>query len=256
MPTNENIALGRPCWVDLNSAKLSDVKPFYTALFNWDYQEMGEEFGNYNIVSGKHGPVGGAMQHDPAFMGPEPAGWSHYFAVEDAQKTLDAVATAGGQQTVPPMAVADQGAMAEGIDTTGAGFGIWQQGTLKGFAAWGEHGYPAWFELRTGDADKAVEFYKSILPVSVGDSESAEDMKYFTLDVDGEQSAGVWETTEGLKAGDAAKWFVYFSVDDTDAAVALVQEQGGSVVTEAMDSPYGRLATVADPAGAVFIIVS
>ena len=36
---------------------------------------------------------------------------------------------------------------------------------------------------------------------------------------------------------------------DTDAALARVVDLGGSIVTPAQDTPYGRLATAADPTG-------
>ena len=42
------------------------------------------------------------------------------------------------------------------------------------------------------------------------------------------------------------------ALDDADAAVSNVQALGGSVVQAAEDTPYGRLATVADPSGAQF----
>jgi predicted enzyme related to lactoylglutathione lyase len=41
-------------------------------------------------------------------------------------------------------------------------------------------------------------------------------------------------------------------VDDVDASVARIKSLGGSVVVEATDTPYGKLATVTDPAGAEF----
>jgi hypothetical protein len=43
---------------------------------------------------------------------------------------------------------------------------------------------------------------------------------------------------------------------DTDSQVAAVTNNGGSVVRPAEDSPYGRLATVADNQGAVFSLIS
>ena len=43
---------------------------------------------------------------------------------------------------------------------------------------------------------------------------------------------------------------------DTDAAVARAVELGGSVVAPAWDSPYGRMAVVADDQGAVFAVMS
>ena len=44
--------------------------------------------------------------------------------------------------------------------------------------------------------------------------------------------------------------------DDVDKTVALVTENGGKVVRDAEDTPYGRLAAVADPTGAGFNLSS
>jgi len=45
---------------------------------------------------------------------------------------------------------------------------------------------------------------------------------------------------------------VYWDVTDVDAAVARVEELGGTVVDAPTDTPYGRMSTVTDPAGAQF----
>ena len=55
-----------------------------------------------------------------------------------------------------------------------------------------------------------------------------------------------------LPEGEPAHWSVYWEVDDVDTAVSKVRALGGSVVREAEDTPYGRLATATDPAGAQF----
>jgi predicted enzyme related to lactoylglutathione lyase len=48
---------------------------------------------------------------------------------------------------------------------------------------------------------------------------------------------------------------VYFGTADTDATLARIDELGGSTVVPAEDTPYGRLATAADPTGAIFKLV-
>jgi uncharacterized protein len=48
---------------------------------------------------------------------------------------------------------------------------------------------------------------------------------------------------------------VYFGAADTDASVARVQANGGSVIREPIDHPYGRMSTVADDQGAVFSLL-
>ena len=55
-----------------------------------------------------------------------------------------------------------------------------------------------------------------------------------------------------LPADVASHWSVYWEVDDAAVTVAKVTSLGGSVVHEAAATPYGVLATVADPAGAEF----
>ena len=55
-----------------------------------------------------------------------------------------------------------------------------------------------------------------------------------------------------LPDGVAPYWTIYWEVDDARAAVAKTKALGGSVVMDVEDTPYGRIATVADPAGAQF----
>jgi predicted enzyme related to lactoylglutathione lyase len=50
-------------------------------------------------------------------------------------------------------------------------------------------------------------------------------------------------------------WLVYFAVDDADAAVQRATGNGGRVLFGLEDSPYGRMATLADPNGAVFGVI-
>jgi predicted enzyme related to lactoylglutathione lyase len=49
---------------------------------------------------------------------------------------------------------------------------------------------------------------------------------------------------------------VYFEVADVDAALARVPALGGTIVEPAQDTPYGRLARVADRTGAPFRLVT
>ena len=48
----------------------------------------------------------------------------------------------------------------------------------------------------------------------------------------------------------------YFAVADADDAVARASDLGGTVVRPPWDSPYGRMAVLADDQGAVFAVGS
>ncbi len=55
-----------------------------------------------------------------------------------------------------------------------------------------------------------------------------------------------------LPEGVPAHWSVYWQVDDVDATADRVKVLGGAVVDGPTDTPYGRMATVTDPSGAMF----
>ena len=52
-----------------------------------------------------------------------------------------------------------------------------------------------------------------------------------------------------------AYWGIYFATSDVDADAAKITELGGTVMTGPIDTPAGRIAVVADPAGAIFNLI-
>ena len=58
-----------------------------------------------------------------------------------------------------------------------------------------------------------------------------------------------------LPEGVPPHWSVYFGTASTDASLEKVVDLGGSIVVAAEDTPYGRLATAADPTGTHFKLV-
>jgi predicted enzyme related to lactoylglutathione lyase len=86
-------------------------------------------------------------------------------------------------------------------------------------------------------------------------SDTAE-FRYTTLGEGDSQLAGIMDASQFLPEGVPAHWSVYFSVTDADETLDRIAALGGSIVTGAEDTPYGRLATAADPTGAVFKLVA
>ena len=58
-----------------------------------------------------------------------------------------------------------------------------------------------------------------------------------------------------LPEGVPGLWGIYWGVEDTDACVEKAQSLGASVLHPADDTPFGKLATLADPTGAMFRII-
>jgi len=252
MPTRDSAPVGAPCWTDLWTSDVEGSRRFYSELFGWEAQEPSPEFGGYFMFTRDGVPTAGGMG-DMADM-PANNTWSIYLATNDIAKTIEVAEARGAQIISPPTAVAELGSQAVLIDPTGAHLGAWQPGTFPGFTTLNEHGTPSWFELHTRDYAAAVAFYSAVFGWETNVVGDTDEFRYTVMrNPSGEgELAGIMDAAAFLPEGVPAHWSVYWGVDDVDAAVAKVKTLGGSVVTDAVDSPYGRAATVADPAGAQF----
>lgn len=256
MPAYE-LTMGTPCWVDLTSTDLEATKGFYTALFGWSFEDMGEEFGHYNLISVGDDVVGGSMQYDAEFMGPEPNNaWSPYFATKDVAASGKKAEELGGKVTFQPMQVGDQGWNSELLDPGGVPFGLWQPDARKGFDRWGEHGFPGWFELHTRDYDRAVTFYTNLLGAEPQVAPLEDDQRYVSLMINNKATSGIWDIVGVLSDDAPVGWNVCLVVDDEEAALAAVKDNGGKALSEPEPIQYGRMTTIEDPTGAVFCIIS
>jgi uncharacterized protein len=179
-----------------------------------------------------------------------------YLATDDAEATVAAATAPGGAVIVPAMDVMALGRMAVVIDAGQAAIGMWQPGEHKGFGVFAEPGTPTWFELHTRDYDASVAFYRDVFGWDAHAMSDTPEFRYTTLGRDDDALAGIMDASGFLPAGVPAHWSVYFGVEDTDAALAQAVDLGGAIVMGAEDTPYGRLATAADPTGALFKLVA
>jgi predicted enzyme related to lactoylglutathione lyase len=145
--------------------------------------------------------------------------------------------------------------MAFVLDPGGAGIGVWEPKQFFGFATYAETGAPSWWELLTTDYDNAVRFYRDVFRWDTATMGDSDDFRYTVQMVGEDQSAGIMDASGFLPEGVPSHWSVYFAVDDADEALERVTALGGSVVMPAEDTPYGRLATAADPMGAQFKLI-
>jgi uncharacterized protein len=104
-----------------------------------------------------------------------------------------------------------------------------------------QHGVPCWVD--TWQEEVPADFYSGLFgwEAQVGDEYTL--FRHRGLDVAG----------AGARAGAAPVWTTYVWVDDADAVAERAVGAGGSLVAEPFDSlDGGRMALIADPAGAVF----
>lgn len=244
-------AAGTPCWVDLLSSDPDRAKSFYGELLGWTAEDTGEEFGGYVNFSSDGHRVAGMVRNTPEMGSPDV--WTTYVSTDDIQATVDRATEAGGTVMSPSMPVGDLGSMAVIVDPVGAVFGLWQPGQHTGFGKYNEPGSVSWDEHHSKDFATSIDFYQRVfgwgMDTSAGDTD---DFRYYQGQVDGETVAGLMDAKAHLPEEVPSHWAVYFEVADVDSAVATAESGGATLVQAAMDTPYGRMADLRDPTGAMF----
>lgn len=248
---------GDPVWTDIYTTDTEAAIAFYGELLGWT-ADIAPEHGNYITFRKDGKAVAGGVASD----GSGPNQWTVYLASPDAEATARAVTAAGGMTAVPVMEVGDLGKFGVFGDNGGVGIGVWESGTMTGFEKrgiaggghWEDHvGAPSWFELHTRNYDDALKFYREVFgwqdPFTISD---IPEFRYTTIHSTTPMLGGVMDSTSFLPPGVPGYWTVYFGVEDVDASVRKVVELGGSVINPPEDTPYGRLAAVADPTGVRF----
>lgn len=253
MPHREHAPAGAPCWTDLWTSDVEGSRRFYSDLFGWEAAEPSEEFGGYFMFLRDDLPTAGGMGP----MGDMPAGnvWTIYLATPDIATLATTAEGAGASLYMQPEPIADLGSQLQMADPQGATVGAWQENTFPGFVVLDEPGAPSWCELHTRDFAASLEFYRTAFGWEIEMVGDTDEFRYAVVLAEAgsaEQVAGIMDASQWLPEGVDAVWSIYFLVEDAQAAVDRVVELGGSVVDPPVETPYGILATVADPAGAVF----
>jgi predicted enzyme related to lactoylglutathione lyase len=254
MTKRESAPIGAPCWVDLWTSDVEGSRRFYAELFGWVAEEPSPEHGGYFMFTREGVPVAGAMG-DMGEMRADDT-WKPYLASDDIERTLELATKQGAAVRAPAMPVDDLGVQAVISDPQGLAVGIWQPGSFPGFTVINEHGAPIFFAFDTGDYAGAVDFYRQAFAWDPLE-EATEDGHHYAGYMDPETDrplAGIGDEVESLAEGEVPAWCVYWQSDDVDASVERVLALGGTLLSAARDGGLGRVASVADPAGARFFL--
>jgi uncharacterized protein len=242
---------GTPCWAGLSVRDVDRARAFYAGLFGWDIPAGPAEAGGYSVAS-----LGGKAV---AGIGPEPGladgAWITYIACDDADTTAARIEEAGGKLITGPLDVMAQGRMATALDISGSVFGVWQSMRRTGMELANEPGAVTWNEQMSADYDGSRAFYHAVFGYEYGDM-SGDGYRYASLKLDGRDCGGIGELGGALPWPAFPGWQTYFCVVDPDATMALAADLGGTIVREAMPTPYGRIGVVADDQGAMFSVIS
>jgi predicted enzyme related to lactoylglutathione lyase len=117
-----------------------------------------------------------------------------------------------------------------------------------------EPGVPCWVTAVHPDTKAVVPFYEGVFGWETEDLMAADDPgSYVICKLRDREVAALVSNHPAAPAPPTAVWGTNVWVDSADETAAKAAEAGGSVIGEPFDSPGGgRVAVLADPAGAVF----
>jgi len=111
-----------------------------------------------------------------------------------------------------------------------------------------------WYELMTSDPEAAAKFYGDVVGWGIQES-GTEGYRLFTV-TEGRGTAGLMALPDHLRdAKVPPHWMGYIAVEDVDETVEEIEDEEGTIHREPFEIPgVIRLAVVADPQGAGFIV--
>jgi predicted enzyme related to lactoylglutathione lyase len=252
MPQRTHYPDGAPCWLELTTADLETATRFYSEIFGWTYRGLGPKFWNYTVCLLDGVPVAGLT---PPAVGLEdaPALWNAYLATSAADASSVRVQANNGELVMLPADVPGLGRLAMAVDREGASFGLFEMAKDAGPLMYKEIGAMCWNELHARSAMVADTFYTALFgyePEQVGD---AIDFDYVLWKLAGRPVCGRLRMTEDSKRM-PPYWRNYLTVPECADAGVRIRRAGGSVLISPYEMPHGKVAVVADPAGAIFVI--
>ena len=248
---------GTPCWVDLSVPDVEGAVAFYAAVLGWTFVDSGPDYGNYQIAQMDGRAAAGV---GPIMQEGQPSAWTVYLASDDVDATAKLIGEHGGSIYAGPMDIPGNGRMLIAADPTGGVFGVWQQTGMIGSALIDEPGAFVWDDVRLKDVEAGKRFYADVFGLRYSplgpEGDDMPDYETFTQPGGSEERpAGGMGGMMGAPPGTPSHWLAYFAVADTDAAVSAVGDGDGRVLMSPEDTPWGRVAVVTDPFGAVFGLI-
>ncbi len=254
----ESHAAGTFSWCDYRPTDRKAAGAFYSALWNWEYQDIivHQDQVMYSLIR-HEGLIVGGLSAD--HLAPDAqASWQAYVAVDDIAQYTAKTAGAGGTVLADSIVCGDFGTVSLIQDPQGAVFGLWQPDTLTGVQVKHTTGSLMWTELNVPDVAAAKAYYTSVFDWNTEDEQQPTTM-YTRFQLAHRAEAREVAGVLGIKPeweDHPAQWMVYFGVDDVAATLEQVRELGGTPIMGPMEIPVGVIGIFKDPWGAMLYIES
>jgi predicted enzyme related to lactoylglutathione lyase len=236
-------------WADLATTDARGAMAFYGELFGWEADQLPSDDGvGYTMLRLRGRPVAGLYERSTEHG---PPAWLSYVTVASADDTTERARAAGATVVEQPFDVMDNGRLALLQDPTGATIVLWQPRHHIGAGIVNDPGAMCLNQLDTTDVDAARRFYEHVFGWRIEPTGTA-DHPYWGIYNRGSLNGGMMPLPPG--APGPARWIVYFTAADLDAAIEVIATLGGRTLLPPTALPAGRIAVALDPQGAAFAL--
>jgi predicted enzyme related to lactoylglutathione lyase len=240
---------GKIIWAELATPDLAAAEHFYSGMFGWTFQSVTGVGIDYAVASSGAQPVAGILQRPlPGGDRRQPA-WLTFIAVRDVD-AAERIAIGNGAKSVSkPASYAGRGRQAVLADPDGAVFAVLASSNGDPPDVLAAPGEWIWSSLLAQDPDREATFYQSIFRYDLFDLPRDGGAVHVILSSDDYARASV----NPLPASGHRRphWLNFIRVVSADDAAAKAVQLGGKVLVPPFEDRHGgKVAVIADPAGA------
>ena len=251
MAISKTPLVGKFVWRDLMTEDPALVKPFYAALFGWEYVERTVQGRPYTLVKSAGRYIGGiakAMRQAPDQPNSQ---WLSFLSVADVDQAERETRAAGGSVLLSAFDLPKVGRAAVVLDPQGAPLGLIRASFGDpADTAQPELNHFLWTEELVPDPRAAASFYSKLVGFEVITDIDGE--RPFLVLRKGRDRAAIMRTPiEGMQP----HWLVSVRVADPAASAQRAKQLGGKVIV----APHpkvrnGTIALISDPGGALIAL--
>jgi predicted enzyme related to lactoylglutathione lyase len=251
-PASQEHHVGKVIFTELVTPDLAAAKQFYGGLFGWTFRDIQSGNTEYAAASLDDHPVAGLIHKEFSTGERGQPAWLSFIAVRDVDATKNMAVQHGAKVLFAPHTLPGRGRQAVLADPQGAVFAVLASSSGDPPDVLAEPGEWIWSSLITRDPDAGAAFYQTLFDYEVFDLPADEGAQHLLLATDNyaRASANSWPAN---KPNIHPHWLNYVRVEDADKAAAKAVALGGRILVEPrIDRHGGKVAVIADPAGAAF----
>jgi predicted enzyme related to lactoylglutathione lyase len=243
---------GKVIWADLVTPDLAGAKRFYSSVFGWTFNDIHTGDTDYSIALHDGEPVAGVIQRNIRTGERRQPAWLTFLSVTDVHEAERTIRARGGKVLSRERTYAQRGTQGVFTDPEGAVFAVLQSSSGDPPDVLADPGEWIWSSLVARNPDTDAAFYQDVFGYEVFDMSKDDGFDHVLLATDDYARASI----NALPADESnlpPHWINFVRVVNATETAAKIEALGGRVLVQPHpDRHGGRVAIVADPAGASF----